>query len=504
MTDLQEYLDKIVTSNKSRNLSTVSIVDSKSKSVALSKNRAQLKYLKESEDRLNLEPSKTICTLNKSGDPLIESKFETTSETAELCGAIIRWSLDIADGNNNAELVLGDSDDESDGECYDHDHESSLTSERLTHEPVMRIERLLSSLRSSSIKERERTIEALQASIEVLHSELQETIKPLSLPSPYQAIDISFTHRQYGALVSDLAPGSNHAGSSIPVCKVIDTGISSQFGMTSVQQEYVEDKGPLKRSRHSQILKQMQAILDTCGSHICRLFNDANESCRYRATQCACLLCVSGLDIGNHVAYLMPAIVSKYPPAMHDDEMRLFVNNVEGHEFFKRGGAIERQDRSMLLTRGSKIYGTESCEEIRLSICHLISCILRCVVHRDTVAILDCYYSDLIFVLQYQLHDPFPELKIAAARLLVQIIRMTQWQAGAKYFSTALARSVIPNLRHRNSKVRCASIELFEANVGVPNKEKVKGAGTEAIVDLVGFREENVRITGLESLKRSL
>ena len=39
-----------------------------------------------------------------------------------------------------------------------------------------------------------------------------------------------------------------------------------------------------------------------------------------------------------------------------------------------------------------------------------------------------------------------------------------------------------------------AALDLFEASVCVPDRAKVKGAGTAALTDLVGFREENVSV----------
>lgn len=44
----------------------------------------------------------------------------------------------------------------------------------------------------------------------------------------------------------------------------------------------------------------------------------------------------------------------------------------------------------------------------------------------------------------------------------------------------------------RHAKVRIAAIEALWTTVKVPDRAKVKGAGTSAIVDLVGFREDNV------------
>lgn len=44
----------------------------------------------------------------------------------------------------------------------------------------------------------------------------------------------------------------------------------------------------------------------------------------------------------------------------------------------------------------------------------------------------------------------------------------------------------------RHAKVRLAAIQALRVTVKIPDRAKVKGAGTSAIVDLVGFREDNV------------
>lgn len=109
------------------------------------------------------------------------------------------------------------------------------------------------------------------------------------------------------------------------------------------------------------------------------------------------------------------------------------------------------------------------------------------------MGISNLYFSDKIFALQSHLKDPYPDLKVEVSNLLVQILRIPEWENGAKLYALGLARAYIFNLRHKNAKVRVASLGLFEASVCVSNREKMKGAGTDAIVDLVGFREENVR-----------
>ena len=100
--------------------------------------------------------------------------------------------------------------------------------------------------------------------------------------------------------------------------------------------------------------------------------------------------------------------------------------------------------------------------------------------------------------IQLHLRDQAPDLKIQASRILTQTLRCPQWELGFKHFATALARETIPNLRSRYSKVKIASIELFETAVSVPNRDKVKGAGSSALLDLTGFREENVSAFSLK------
>lgn len=63
---------------------------------------------------------------------------------------------------------------------------------------------------------------------------------------------------------------------------------------------------------------------------------------------------------------------------------------------------------------------------------------------------------------------------------------------GMCYFSVALCRCILPHLRHRHAKVRAAAVDAYRACVHIPNREKRKGAGTETIAELIGFREENV------------
>lgn len=65
-------------------------------------------------------------------------------------------------------------------------------------------------------------------------------------------------------------------------------------------------------------------------------------------------------------------------------------------------------------------------------------------------------------------------------------------QLGMKLYAVGLVRAILPLLQHRLAKVRMAAIDAIRDLVNVPDRGKRKGAGTDAIVELVGFRAENV------------
>ena len=252
--------------------------------------------------------------------------------------------------------------------------------------------------------------------------------------------------------------------------------------------------GPLVfGSSSSSILDQLQCIIDVCGSAIFQHFSDVSEKCRSESIESVQLLCLAGIDIGKHLAYLISAIISRYPRVAFDADMQIFVYNLDDNEFFKRGGATRRQDQIHISSADSYVINVgEPSEEIRLALCDLLSCILRRFIYDKNSSILGAYFADILMALQSHLQDPFPKLKIAASKLIVQMLRVPEWESGAKFFATALARAAIPHMRHQNSRARISSIQLFEAAVSVPDREKIKGAGTDAIADLLGFREENV------------
>ncbi|KAL3803494.1 hypothetical protein HJC23_014042 [Cyclotella cryptica] len=243
--------------------------------------------------------------------------------------------------------------------------------------------------------------------------------------------------------------------------------------------------------RDSENSNELQTIVDLCGRKLFRLVGDKVEKCRRISLECLDLLLLANLDVAKHIPYLIPVLVARYSTCTYDKDLEVFVQDNNLHEFYKRGGAVDRQDRDGLLSQSASCRLIEPNEDLRLALCKTLQSVVRGLVSRH-LALLDAYYSDIILALQTSLRDPFPDVRVATCLLLTQCLRIPEWNKGAKFFSIGLARSAIPNCRHRKTAVVIASMDLFEASVCVPDRAKLKGAGSSAIVDLVGYRGENV------------
>ena len=338
-----------------------------------------------------------------------------------------------------------------------------------------RIERLARALCSDDVSARVQSLTQLKATIDALS--LDCAIAPqLDYPPPYDDATIKLNKNL--PVVSDLAKP-----------KLLQT---SEECTTLALKSIERPNKSIQSSSSNSSKVQLRAILDICGKNLFRLIgDDKSEKCRMLSVECLQTLLLAGIDgLGRHVPYLIPVLAARLPPCIYDKDMEVFVQNQQLHEFFKRGGATDRQDREGLVHSGS-FQVIEPNEDLRLELIRTFDCLLRGVIDIGAERTLDAYYSEIIFALQTMLRDPFPEVKIQACHLLVQLLRVPHWEQGAKYFATGLARSALPNCRHRNTNVIVAALGLLEASVCVPNRTKVKGAGTQAISDLVGFREDN-------------
>mmetsp|Transcript_10771 Transcript_10771/g.23368 ORF Transcript_10771/g.23368 Transcript_10771/m.23368 type:complete len:732 (+) Transcript_10771:2323-4518(+) len=407
----------------------------------------------------------------------IDSRSSTTckQDTTILKTSILAWSREK---DPNSMHALGDSDDEDSFD--DGDNLTSTSTAR-----GWSIDRFSSAINSSDVSSRLDGLTALHLAITELLATVGNNFAPpppLNLPPPYDPNRIALTHREQGALVSDMAPDQwsewNRTHSTL----------MSQFQTFTCTDATSDSSTPLDASSNNSTSAQLQALLNGCGCAIFRCFGDEVEKCRSLALRCANDIALSGVDFGKHVGLLMPALFVRIPPVSFDAEMNVFVHNAEEHDCHRRGGAVTRQDKDDSRT----IAVVETSEELRLGLCEFISSLIRGAVARNSLSILDPYFSDLVLALYTMLRDPCPDVKVRASDLLTQLVRVPHWEPGSKVFALALARAAVPNLRHRNARVRLATIGLFEASVCVPNRAKIRGAGSDGIVDLIGFKEDNV------------
>jgi len=405
-----------------------------------------------------------------------------------------------------------DSDDDSDDETQNRENSKNNNT---------KLQSYAFALNSTSVAQRIRSLKILHEEILFIAHEFNKTcvfredsnsdLLKMNYPPPYDASRVVLTNRT--TLVSDMANGNHVPRWSL--WKKTRSSIQSQFikdpatdcsmnsiTSTSVQLSSYEKSLPIdtnesrnedKNKEH--ILKmKLQNIWDICSTNLFRRFCDENESCREFSLKCALDLLQVMDKVEKQIPYLVSALTSRCASVELDSELNVFVSDEATHDLFKRGGVIERQDKVNLLHVSNKpIRIQEKSEEVRLLCCRVFCSLIQTTLRTEHLALLNPYFSDIILALQTYLIDPFPKLKVEVSLLLIQILRIPEWEQGAKHYALAMARSCIPNLRHRNSGVRIAAIGLFEASVCVPNREKVKGAGSEALLDLIGFTDENVR-----------
>ena len=336
-----------------------------------------------------------------------------------------------------------------------------------------RIEHLVSHLKNNDASLRILALTKLQGTIKALEHHCI-TLPELNFAPPFDQRKINFHENLQ--LVSDLSKEN--------VDRSNDTDRLLNINYASIYEDSLEAR------------EELCVIMNLSGKILFQLIGDKFEKCRSLSLQCLNWMFLSGVDMTKHIPYLIPALTARYSTSTYDTDLEVFVADENMHKFYKRGGAVVRQDRDGLLNQSPLFQTIEPNEELRLALCYTVDSLLRNLLSKNALPLFDAYLADIVLALQSSLKDPFPDVKVAACRLLVQILRISRWEAGAKYFATGLARAALPNLRHRNTKVILAAMQLFEASVCIPDHAKRKGAGSTAITDLVGFREENALSIG--------
>jgi len=416
----------------------------------------------------------TKFDFDTSASAIIEAGLDFAPSLTESCCDGL--DADIICNLNISSSACCDSDDDSDdGSGANQDDSTSKDSIE-----TIRIERLVGHFKSDDPFSRVAALNKLKHILDTLMTKCSSSLPELNFPPPYDESKINLERNL--PLVSDLA-----------IIKTTAPQYRTNLASEKEDKKYCS-LTTYEDAASREAKDKLQSIMNSCGRILFQLIGDKSEKCRNLSLDCLNVLFLSGSEVSKQIPYLMSAWSARFSRNSYDSELEVFVADDDLNELYKRGGAIDRQDRDGLLSQGSRLQLklVEPSEELRLKLCHTLSALLRGVASRLALPSLDAYYADMIFALQSCLKDPFPDVKVAACKVLVQLLRIPQWETGAKFFATGLARSVLLNLRHRKPQVIIAAMDLFEASVCVPNIAKKKGAGSSAIADLVGFREENV------------
>ena len=210
-------------------------------------------------------------------------------------------------------------------------------------------------------------------------------------------------------------------------------------------------------------------------------------------------------DLGLGLPYIMPAIEERLGSQWAFDlEMKVFVKDVDAHNAHRRGRVLPKGDVHTIRV-------VEPSEEIRLSLGKLVTAIFDTACRVGVLDMVKPYLhnivvcahvrvtgSPLVLVLvlgmpttdetpvscQACAVDPFPELRVHGYHLVAALCR-TQ-PLVLKHYATGLVKAMMLGLDHRHAKVRIAALDAVDAAVTCEDAAKCRGAGTEAIVDLIG------------------
>lgn len=225
-------------------------------------------------------------------------------------------------------------------------------------------------------------------------------------------------------------------------------------------------------------------------------FQDPVEKVRERMIQCW-LHCIQGyckaespvLDWSYVLPYFFPTFVRSFVSAEweYDDKLQVFIHNHAAHAALKRGRVTSFPEEQ--LSHVAQPFAEPS-EELRLLLLELLSKVLQAVFEQQSHSLLHPYFFDLLSVGLTGLRDAFAPVGIASCTLLRQLT--TNLPQAIQPIAKALVVQLKELLTHRHASVRVEALKTIERVVSCPHVEKCKGAGSEAILELLGHQDENV------------
>lgn len=243
----------------------------------------------------------------------------------------------------------------------------------------------------------------------------------------------------------------------------------------------------LSKSIHTINIVNINSLLNDSCKALLKYLSHSSEKCRELAIKILILMLEFAVDLSIFVGYFFPCILRRLVSAGgYDEQTNTFVHSIEEQESLLRGRVVEKE-----ASHAPLFLMVEKSEEVRLQLCHLLRIVIQRAIILKSSALLQPYFQESILMLQYQLFDPYPAIKIEICAVLELLATANEFNIGMKYFAVGLIRSLLGLLQHRQAKVRIAVISAIHACILIPDKAKRKGAGSEAIRDLVGFHDGN-------------
>lgn len=220
-----------------------------------------------------------------------------------------------------------------------------------------------------------------------------------------------------------------------------------------------------------------------------RRLSDSAEKCRELSIILLTMFLSRCEDLGPVLPYMFPAVMDRNSDTfVFDVQNNEMVRDLDAHEAKQRGKAIPLADGGTTFKHSVR----EPSEEVRLLLCQMLGTLMNSFTSRGLHSMLGPYFHDLVMFFHACAVDPYPTLRCEGLKMLQTLAQEPSFENTMHHYCTALVRSVMPSLRHRRSAVKIAAIRCIGALVACPYRNKCKGGGTDAIVDLVGFREDNV------------
>ena len=233
----------------------------------------------------------------------------------------------------------------------------------------------------------------------------------------------------------------------------------------------------------------LNEIFEDLMKPLLKQLSSSSEQCRELSTVLLQRFAAVMVDTAKFLPYFYPAIMERCSDTFCVDfENGKVVRDAEEYEASKRGKAVSMPDAGAVYKHNVK----EPSEEVRLLVCKLLCTVVESLISRNLHTQLLPYLHDTIMFLHASAVDPFPALRVMALNRIASIASQERLCATMHHYCVPLIRSLMTALGHRLLKVRVACIKAIERLVMCPHRAKRKGGGSDAIVDLVGYREDNV------------